>query len=450
MYDIKILNATYYDYDKKEYFTHDIGIKNGKIESIGKSQIGAKHEIDAKGYITSPGFIDIHMHEERLGKYDFEQEFYIGERMLNMGVTTAIGGNCGLSLHDPVDFMDKVKSHGAPVNYGLQIGYNTLRESYGLGNFDKTPDSVQEQILEDVKKLINLGVKGISFGIEYSPAIHFEEMVKVTGLLDPNKHMVSAHYRADTVDSKASVEEIINISRITGIPAQVSHIGSCSGYGQMEDSLESIEKARQEGLNITADCYPYHAFCTFIGSEVFAEGCIEKWQSGYEDILLTEPPYKNVHCDQAIFNKVRKDYPQMLAVAFVMKEEEIATALKAPFVMVASDELYNGDKGHPRGAGTFPRVLGKYVREENILDLEDALYKMTKFPAEKLQLKTKGQIKLGYDADITIFDPDEIIDQADFIKDPTAPPIGIEHVIVNGVLGICDGKRTKSNAGQYI
>ena len=450
MYEIKIINARYPDYDTKTFKVNDICIKDGKIVYIGKTTEKAKLVIDGDGYITSPGFIDIHMHEEELGKYPDLDTFYIGERMLRMGVTTALGGNCGINYQPPEEFIEAVGRHGSPINYMLKIGYNTLRKNAGLDSpFDPMSPEVLEQIKMEIVKTLETGVKGISFGIEYSPGISYEEMLEVSKLLDPQRHMVSAHYRKDGADSMVSIEEMIGLSRESSVPMQISHIGSCSGYGFMEKSLDMIDRANGDGIDVMADCYPYNAFCTYIGSTVFEEGCIEKWDVGYDSIMMTEEPYRNMHCTKEIFNDARTNYPDMLAVAFVMKEKEIIDAMKHPCVMIGSDEIYNGSKGHPRGAGSFPRVLGKYVREEKIMSLVEALNKMTKMPADRLGLTGKGQIREGFHADITMFSEGSIIDRADF-NNPIEPPEGIEYVFINGKLALRDGEIIDGTAGGFI
>ncbi len=451
MYDIKILNAKFPDYDTNEFKVSDICIKNGKIDYIGTNSKDAKLEIDAESYITSPGFIDIHMHEEELEKYPSIGRFYIAERMLKMGVTTALGGNCGINYQTPEIFINYIKKYNSPINYMLKIGYNTFRRKIGLDSpYDKISgyelDIIQRKIVENIP----LGIKGISFGIEYSPGIEYNEMLKVSRLLNPEKHLISAHYRNDGEESISSIEEMISLSEESSIPMQISHIGSCSAYGYMDRALDKIRESRKKNLSVMADCYPYNAFCTYIGSTVFNDGCLERWNVDYSSIMLTQEPYKNVYCTKEIFEDARKNHPNILAVAFVMNDKEIIEAMKSPFVMIGSDEIYNGNQGHPRGAGTFPRVLGKYVREEKHLELSEALYKMTKMPAERLMLNTKGQIKEGYDADITIFDDKSIIDRADFTNDPTAPPLGIKYVMVNGKLVLKNNIVISNNSGAFL
>lgn len=451
MYDLKIVNARYYDWDTMSERVADICIGDGKIMHIGHTSKGSIQEIDASHLFTSPGFIDIHMHEEELDKYPSLEEFYIGERMLAMGVTTVLGGNCGFNKSSVETFIKRISDKGAPVNYMLKLGVNTLRESLGLETpYDAMTEAVFIRMKDEILRGMELGLKGLSFGIEYSPGIGKEEMISSAKLLDSERHIVSAHYRYDTDRSLESVQELIDVSSISKIPMQISHIGSCSAYGYMSETLEAISIANTRGLDITADCYPYNAFCSFIGSEVFNRGCVDKWHVGYEDILLTEEPYRNIYCSEELLYKARGEYPDMLAVAFAMKEEEVISALKSPHVMIASDGIYNGDKGHPRGAGTFPRVISKYVRDHGSMSLEDALYKMTAMPAKRLGLQKKGAIKEGYDADITIFDYDTIEDKADFILDPTAKPEGITHVIVNGNLAVYKGERCEGSFGEFI
>lgn len=450
MYDIKIINAKFPDYDTNKFKVSDICIKNGKIDYIGINSKGAKLEIDAEDYIVSPGFIDIHMHEEEIEKYPSLPKFYIAERMLKMGVTTALGGNCGINHQTPERFINHIKKYNSPINYMLKIGYNTFRRKIGLNSpYDKISDYELDIIQKKIIENIPLGIKGISFGIEYSPGIEYSEMLKVSKLLDPENHLISAHYRHDGVKSISSIEEMISLSEESLVPMQISHIGSCSAYGYMDKALDKIRGSREKGLSIMADCYPYNAFCTYIGSTVFNDGCLESWNVDYSSIMLTQEPYRNIYCTKEIFEDARKNYPNMLAVAFVMDDKEIIDAIKSPFVMIGSDEIYNGSQGHPRGAGTFPRVLGKYVREEKHLELSEALYKMTKMPAERLMLNKKGQIKEGYDADITILDDKNIIDRADFINNPIASPDGIKYVMVNGKLALKDNIIISNNSGVF-
>lgn len=449
MYDLAIREGMIIDFENNSIFVGDIGIKGGKIVDVGRCNGNAKKVINAVGLIVSPGFVDIHMHEEVIGNSVDGDDYDIGNNMLRMGVTTAVGGNCGNNRQDIKEFLDFVDHNGAPINYLTFIGHNFLRNSLAIDPYRKATEIEIQKMKDMVKEYIESdNAIGISFGIEYSPGITFREMVGLCNDIEDNI-LLSAHYRGDADKSIDSIKEMIEISRVTKKPMQISHIGSCSAMGYMDESLDLIEVAIGEGLDIAADCYPYNAFSTRIGSAVFDEGCFETWNKSYDSILLTEEPYKGIYCDEELFYKVRKEYPDMYAVAFVMNEEEVIDALKASFVFVASDGMLNKGQGHPRAAGTFPKVLGKYVRDDNRLDLTDALKKMTLLPAQRLGLRNKGDIQVGMDGDIVIFNPATIIDQATFTE-PTKPPIGIEYVIIDGKIALERNNVVNNRLGKSI
>ncbi|WP_324824241.1 amidohydrolase family protein [Sinanaerobacter sp. ZZT-01] len=448
MLDILIKSAQYPDYEKGEMLNGDIGIKDGKILKIGKVTESAKQVISAEGKVVSPGFIDIHMHEE-----DFINEgerYVISEMMLKMGVTTCLGGNCGLQ-HQSVRSFKKTISRlgGAPVNYMLLAGYNSMRTQAGMGRYEETPEILVSEISKKIKKEIEDGAFGVSFGLEYDPGITFDEVIKVLNELTYDDIFVSMHYREDSAGSSDAIREMIEIAKVSKKKFQISHLSSCSAMGQMKDALKEINDAIVENPKLDYDTYPYNAFSTSIGSAVFNEGCFERWNKSYEDILLTDEPYKNCFCDKELFVKARSEHPQMLAVAFVMNEEEISEAISNPYGMIASDGIINNGNGHPRAAGTFPRVLGRYVRETKCISMINALRKMTFEPAKRLGLNQKGQIQEGFDADLTIFDPKIIMDGATF-EDITVAPIGINFVLLNGSIALKDGKLINDRLGQFI
>lgn len=448
MLDIKIVNGSVVDFENNTFINADIGIKYGKIVKIGKVSEDAINIINAKDKIVSPGFIDIHMHEDLINSEN--RDYDIANKMCLMGVTTAHGGNCGINMGDTKEFINFVKKNGSPINYIMSIGYNSLREKIGVvDNYREATDEEIDKVCKLIKDYENLGVVGLSFGIEYSPGITFEEMLKVSSCIKDSNLFLSAHFRCDCDQAIDSINELVDLSRKTNLPMQISHLGSCSAMGMMRESIDLIQDAIDEGLDITVDCYPYDAFSTFIGSAIFDEGCFERWGKDYDSLLLTEGDYKGVRCDKETFYNVRENYPDMLAVAFVMNEDEVSECIKAPFVFVGSDGLFNNSQGHPRGAGTFPRLLGKFVREKGELSLIDALKKITYLPAKRLGLESKGKIKVDMDADIVIFDENKIIDKATF-ENPTSAPEGIDYVIVNGQIATKNNKFINNRAGMYI
>ena len=450
MYDLKIMNAVVLDFETEEEIKCNIGIIDGKIASIGDCSEKALKEIDAKDKIVAPGFIDIHMHEETIGTGQGNNAYDIADRMLLMGSTTCVGGNCGNNRQSLEDFFGFIDNNGAPVNYLSFIGHKYLRSI--IGNKDRYRKSTKEEI-KKMQQLtndaINKGAIGVSFGLEYSPGTDFDEVIQLCEGIENKEILLSAHYRKDAKYGIESIKEMINISRVTDIPMQISHLGSCTAYGMMKESLEVIQSAIDQGVDVLADCYPYDAFSTFIGSAVFDEGCFELWNRTYDSILLTEAPYAGVRCDKNLFYKVRQEYPDMIVVAFVMNDDEIIEAIKEPFVAIASDGLMRNGKGHPRASGTFPRVLGRYVRELQAISLIDAIRKMTLLPAQRLGLMNKGQVKTGCDADLVIFDKEKIIDDATF-ENPVLPPKGIEYVILGGKIAVMNNQIINERLGKVI
>ena len=448
MYDILVLNGIYPDFQTGEMKHANIGIKDCKIAYVGTETPEAGQVIDASGKVVSPGFVDIHMHEENFSADG--KQYIIANMMLEMGVTTAVGGNCGSLRQSIRDFKAILEEKGgSPVNYVMLAGYNSSREKIGVSRHEVPTEEQKKLIHEDLRKEMAEGAFGISFGIEYDPAMTYEEILE--GILqvseDPN-HIVSAHYREDGPGSVEAVEEMIRIADNIPQKFQISHLSSCSAMGTMDEVLGMINEAMERNPKLDYDTYPYNAFSTYMGSAVFEDGCLEGWGKNYSDILLTDDPYKNVFCTEEIFRDARENHPKMLAVAFVMNEEEIAAAIANKKGMIGSDGVLRNGNGHPRAAGTFPRVLGKYVREDKIISLYDALKKMTLLPADRLGLKQKGRLEVGADADLTIFDPETILDGATYSE--LKPPKGIEYVIIDGEIVLKDGTILNARKGRFI
>ena len=322
MLDILITSGKYPDFDKNQLIKANIGIQDGKIAYIGDDEPEAKSIIDASGRVVSPGFIDIHMHEENAAEGD---KWVIAEMMVRQGVTTAVGGNCGVMNQPLKEFkamMDRLE--GCPVNYLIFSGYNYYRHDVlGFDHYDKTDKEVWDKIRDFVREDLKEGACGISFGIEYDPGITTEEIKYAIDVSDDDHLLISAHYRADGEKAAEAIREMIDIQESTGKRFQVSHLSSCSAMGQMREALDLINEENAKNPRFNYDTYPYNAFSTHIGSTVFEDGCLEAWGKDYSDIMLTEEPYKNVRCNKEIFEDARKNYPAMLAVAFAMNEEEM-------------------------------------------------------------------------------------------------------------------------------
>ena len=448
MLDILIKNGSYPVYEKNVLLKGNIGIKGGKIAYIGDEEPESAKIIDATDRVVAPGFIDIHMHEEN---FQEGKHYCIANMMLRQGVTLAVGGNCGVLYQTVKEFRDTIDElGGAPINYMMLSGYNSYWVKLGLGHFDKSTEEQRKIIHEKMREDLKAGACGISFGIEYDPGMTTEEIIEAAGISDDEHLLVAAHYRADGERSIEAIEEMIDIQSHINKRFQISHLSSCSAMGTMKKSLEIINDYMAKDPRLNYDTYPYNAFSTHIGSTVFDPGCLEAWHKDYKDLLLQGEPYKNQPATKESFEDARKNYPDMLVVAIVMNEDEIADAISNPNGMVASDGIIANGNGHPRAAGTFPRVLGKYVREEKVTDLVTALRKMTLEPAKRLDMEhRKGDIHVGADADITIFDPETIMDGPTF-GDLTVPNKGIDYVIVNGKVAVKDNEVLNDRAGKFI
>lgn len=448
MLDILIVNGVFPDFAQNAVVSGNVGLENGVIAYIGPGEPEARQVIDAAGKVVSPGFVDIHMHEERFRREG--AHYCIANLMLAMGVTTGVGGNCGDLFQEVSYFRDTVAAlGGAPINYLLQSGYNIYRQDLGIGWHEAASPEQIRQIQERIRSDLAAGAVGLSFGIEYAPGMSTEEILTALACLEDPGLYVSAHYRADSTRAIEAIREMILIADSIPQRFQISHLSSCSAMGQMDEALEIINGAIDRNPRLNYDTYPYNAFSTRIGTTVFEPGCLDLWGKDYSDILLTQPPYEGVRCTKEIFDDARANYPDMLAVAFAMDEDEIRKAIVNRHGMVASDGILANGKGHPRAGGTFPRVLGKYVREEKALPMIDALRKITLEPAKRLALGKKGRIQVGADADITIFDPETVRDGATWL-DPSVQPEGIDWVIVAGQVAMDHKRVVNDRLGRFI
>lgn len=449
MKDLKIINGKFPDFDSNSWVQADILIHGGKIEKIGNVSEECTQVIDAEGKVVSPGFIDIHAHEDKFAG-GREDDFFTAGRGLQMGVTTQIVGNCGDSYNSMEDFVGRIDKEGAPLNIMTFIGQNYLRELAGAG--DRYAPSTRQQ-LEKMKSLLNEMKKyspvGISCGFEYAPGVTTEETIELVRAMESDKYLVSVHFRQDGPKAPESTRELIEISKATGCAIEMSHIGSCSAVGYMDETLKIIEDAIVNGTDISVDCYPYNAFCTGIGTAVFDEGCFERWGKSYSDVLVLDGTYVNQRCTKEIFEELRKEDPDLHVAVFAMNQAEVDKAISKPYVMIGSDCGFVNRHGHPRGAGTFPKVIREYVREKKLLTLIEALRKMTVLTAERVGLDGKGRIKEGCDADIVIFDENTITDKATF-DNPTLTPEGIDYVLVCGKVSADHGNVKSDSNGKYI
>ncbi len=447
MYDIAILNGTILD-PLEGARKLDIGIEGELITALSSGPIRGKKVIDASGKFVSPGFIDIHMHS-----YPFDQCGFMEtlNAMALMGVTTVLDGHCGLGHANFQTSIEKYRQKAAPVNYSSMIGHLSLRLMAGCSDlFSPAKKEEIEAMSELLAEGLQAGAPGLSFSLEYVPGTSIEEQIALSRIVaDYKDRLVSNHYRFDADRFLEAIGEMIILARETGVKYQVSHIGSGAAFGQMAPALQMLEAANSGGVDIMADLYPYNSFMTAAGTTCFAPGCVERWRASYNDLHIVEGSFKGKYITPDILTMIREREPQVMVVASVMNEEEIKAAACHPLVMIASDGMLFEGQGHPRGAGAFPRFLGRYVREEGLMDWPAAGSKVSSMPAERLGLTDRGRIKEGFAADITIFDPELIID-CSTIEEPARPPLGISSVLVGGIEVVRNGKMTGENSGKFL
>jgi len=444
-----INNGFVIDPKNKIYSKLSLSIKNGKIIEISNNKLQGDLIIDADGLIVTPGFVDIHMHED---KYDVKGDrFNINtfESMLKMGVTTAIGGNCGAGPENPDIYLDAVDRLGIPINFGLLVPHGILRKK--VNEKDKYKKASKENIrkMKDIaEEYLNKGCLGISFGIRYIPGITKEELLYISEAAKKDNKMVAAHIREDAQNVIPSAIEFIEVGKKIGVPIQLSHIGSMGAYGQMEQLLSLIDNYKANCVDIGSDCYPYNAFSTGLGETTYDEGFLDRYQIIYNSIEIAEGKYKGQRLTEDLFFKLRKTVPELPTIAYVMNEEEVDMAISHPDVCVASDGHLHDFQGHPRASGTFPRFIKKYVKEKKLLNLYQAIEKMTYLPAKKIGIK-KGSLEINDDADIIIFNYNEIEDKATF-EQPALAPKGLKYVIIGGKVAIKDSEIINNKLGRSI
>lgn len=447
-----IQNGTLVDPKNKVYSQLNLLMENGKISYVGTDCPPADVIVDATGKLVTPGFIDIHLHEDPIdaaGNLVKEDKTAMFNCMLRMGVTTALGGQCGISRFHPSQYLDIIDRDGASINVAMLAGHTFFRELAGAT--DKyapiTPEQM-ERMLSELTTALDDGCLGVSYGVRYVPGTSQEEILETARLCQKDNKLIAAHLRDDAEAIFSATAEFVDVGKGFGLPMQISHIGSMAGFGQMKDFLAQVDAYRLEGFDVTCDCYPYNAFSTTLGATTYDEGWNLRYHCGYDAIELCEGDYKGMRCTEEIFHKVRAEYPDCVTVGHLMPEDQVDMALTHPHVMLASDGLMNAGQGHPRAAGTFTRLIAKYVRSGK-LSIYDAINMMTAMPAQKMGLAHKGGLEVGADADVVVFDLETIQDHATF-QNPIAPSTGIDCVFIAGELAMEQGNILRFDLGKSV
>jgi N-acyl-D-aspartate/D-glutamate deacylase len=434
-YDIAIANGRVLDPATNLDAVRHIGIRAGKIAAVSTAPLQARTTIDAKGLAVSPGFIDLHSHGQTPENYRFKARD---------GVTTALEMERGAA---PVAPFYQEREGKALINYGATSGdiaarmvvmhdTGTLLPRDQAVKRATTPDE-HRQVLDLLRRGLDEGGLGIGMGIAYFPLETRAEVFDIFKLAAERKTPIFVHMRNGGPTEPGVVDalqEMIADAAATGASVHVVHVTSL-GLRETGLLLTMIEGARKRGLDITTEAYPYTAGMTDLSSAIFDEG----WQQRQGGISFGDLQWAATgeRLTPESFARYRKQ-GGFVAVHSI-PEDVVRLALANPLAMVASDGIMEEGKGHPRAAGTYARVLGRYVREQHTLGLMDALRRMTAMPADRLGLRTKGRIAVGADADLTVFDPARVIDRATFEK-PAQYSEGIQYVLVNGTLVVNKGE----------
>jgi N-acyl-D-aspartate/D-glutamate deacylase len=424
----------------------DVAIQDGRIVAISSESLDGDSVIDVAGKVVAPGFIDLHAHGQTTGDMQIQARD---------GVTTALEMEIGVY---PVAAWYSSMEGQAPVNYGATVSHVSSRfhvfNGIDVGHWptngakiaalgprlDGANKAASPAQVDSIAVLLNKGLSegalGVGFGINYTPAATKEEIATMFRVAKGAGVPAFVHTRAFGI---AAIREAIAAAKETGASLHIVHIGS-SALNDMNEVLPLIDSSRAAGMDLTTEVYPYSAASTLIESAMFNPGWEQNLKIGYGEIEWTATGER---LTRETFDRYRKEGGYV--VMYMMKDANIERAIAHPNVMIGTDGIpFVNGKAHPRGAGSFSRVLGYYSREKGLLPLMDALAKMTIHPARRLEtyvpaMKNKGRIAIGADADITVFDPATIVDQATF-SDPMKPPIGIHHVLVNGVFVVRNGE----------
>jgi dihydroorotase len=451
-YDIVLLDGRVIDPETKLDSIKNVGIIKNKIAAISSETLKGKQVINVKGLVVAPGFIDLHVH----GRSNQEQEY-----QLHDGLTTALELEWGI---ENLKEWYVTRESKALINFGASVCWpferfrainkyqdgvrrlldttikgtskfetllNITRPSYD----DTLSPEEMNKMLSNIKASLADGGIGIGVPIGYLNKTKPGELFRVFELAGQIKALVYSHVREPNI---SAIQEAMVDAMLTGAPLHIVHVNSMA-LGNIEFALELINDAKKKGFDISTELYPYTAASTLLQSAVFNEGWQEKLGISYHDLQWVATGER---LTKETFETYRKNGG--MTILHLMKPEWIKTGIAAPGVIIASDGMTYAPLAHPRTAGTFSRVLGKYVREEKVIDLVTAIEKMTLLPAKRLEdiapaMHHKGRIQVGEDADITVFNPDIINDKATFDKG-LAFSEGIEYVIVNGVVVLKNGK----------
>jgi N-acyl-D-amino-acid deacylase len=506
-YDIVIHGGSLVDGTGTRARPADVAVRAGRVVVVGDlGDVRARESIDATGLVVAPGFIDIHNHSDReIG----EPEKRLNEGFLRQGVTTIVGGpDGGLSPSGLGELLAAFETNGTGTNFAFYIGHNGIRREVLGEDYRRAPTAAEVgQMRALVREGMEMGAVGLSSGLMYEPGMfsQTDEVIALAREVQPFGGVYDSHVRDPVHRLVESDQEAIAIGEGAGIPVNIAHEKAVGLHneGKIRDVVVLVEAARARGVTVTTDQYPYDGAATSTLERIVVIPHAMRDAPDFDLRRALRDPALRARLRQTSengiddgfawlkavgYNSMRitssHDYPELVgeylselaggrgvdpfdlvselilgadsAVAITLgaiRESDVRELMRQPWNMIASDGGWSDGSdarsGHPRSAGTFPRVLGLYVREERVLSLEDAVRKMTSLPAQHLGLADRGRIAEGMAADIVVFDPRTIIDRSTW-EFPQRFADGVVHLLVNGVPVLRDGQITGEVPGAFL
>ncbi len=495
-YDLIIRNARVVDGSGNPWFRADVGIRGGRIATVGRipADAGAARTIDARGRVVAPGFIDVHTHVES-GVLKTPR----GDNYVMDGVTTVVTGNCGGSWDDIGKALARLEETGLGLNVATLVGHGTVRRLVmGTANRQATPEEIA-RMRELVDKAMREGAVGLSTGLIYIPGTYAssDEVVELAKAAARYGGVYASHIRDEGAQVIEAIEEAVRVGREAGMPVQISHfkIDNRRLWGMSEKTLALVERCRREGVDVVVDQYPYDRSSTNLGitlpswahaggklKERLADPATRAKIAGEMEAMLKalgHPDYSyamvaRCNWDESLEGKTISEISRAKRGATLRDEietileilerggaqmiyrsmsmEDVERILRHPFTAVASDggiQQMGMGMPHPRSYGSRARVLAEFVRRRNLLTLEDAVRKMTSLPARTFGFRDRGAVREGYWADLLLFDPARVQDKATF-EQPHQFSEGFDYVLVNGRAVVEEGKLTMERPGKVL
>lgn len=496
-YDILIIGGTVADGSGSAPVRNDVAIKNGRIAALGRfPRATATEVIDATGLMVAPGFIDVHTHADDIADTPRAENF------VRMGVTSVVAGNCGGSALDIGEALAKIRRVGVAINYATLIGHNTVRRAV-MGDANRDPNVAELAKMKSfVWRAMADGAVGFSTGLQYVPGTYAKpaEILELARVAGTAGGVYASHMRNEGTELEQAIEETIRVGEIAMCRVQISHlkVDSPSRWGASARALALIDAARARGIDVEADQYAYTAASSTLGIR-FPSWALEGGQDAIGRRLNDAETWMKIKNDMrgllaerglsdlsfavvasysadaslnglsikqiaaklrgsdSVDDQLETARSMMLnggasMVYHLMSNEDVEGILRHPQVAIASDSSvlsFGEGMPHPRGYGNNARVLGEYVRTRRVLPLQEAVRKMTSLPAQHFRFDRRGLLKVGYAADVTVFNPAVVADAATFEK-PHAYAVGIPYVLVNGTVVVRKGEHTGKFPGQVL